>query len=333
MNDYARRNIPFLFILDFELNQPIVIPFDVAAEQGIYFNIKGFCNYSAATQLPKLINWRTQPMPFDQYEKAFCYVKQQLNYGNSFLVNLTFPTKVETNLTLRQIFEYSHAPYKLWYKDQFVVFSPEPFVHIEHGQIASFPMKGTIDAALPDAATMILQDAKERAEHHTIVDLIRNDLNQVASHVRVEQFRYLDYIKTLDKMLLQVSSKIVGDLEASAMQHLGELFAQLLPAGSISGAPKQQTLKIIRQAEQYERGYYTGVFGYFLEGKVESAVMIRFIENINSEMYFKSGGGITVNSNVEKEYQELLQKVYVPVASHQEKQFTTAKTSMASYGG
>lgn len=324
MNELGRQNIPFLFIIDFEGKQPVVLPLEEAAEQGIFFNIKGFKNYLSGTALPEQWTLSKQPVAFEQYQKAFDMVQHHLKIGDSFLVNLTLPTPINTDLSLQQIFEHSTAPYRLWYKDQFVVFSPESFITIQNGMIASFPMKGTIDAQIPNAAQIILNDAKEKAEHNTIVDLIRNDLSSVAEKVRVTQFRYLDRIATGTKDLLQVSSKIVGQLPENYTASLGDIFQKLLPAGSICGAPKPKTLDIIRQAEQYERGYYTGIFGYYANGNVESGVMIRFIEKDGQHLLYKSGGGITVFSEAEKEYQELIDKVYVPIHrnnSHIQRQY------------
>jgi para-aminobenzoate synthetase component 1 len=87
---------------------------------------------------------------------------------------------------------------------------------------------------------------------------------------------------------------------------------ELLPAGSISGAPKEKTVEIIKQTETYKRGYYTGICGIFDGQNLDSGVMIRFIEKQGSQYYFKSGGGITVNSIAEEEYHEMIQKVYLP---------------------
>mgnify|MGYP000682968536 FL=1 len=81
----------------------------------------------------------------------------------------------------------------------------------------------------------------------------------------------------------------------------GEILFSLLPAGSITGAPKKKTLEIIAEAETYERGFYTGVMGYFDGSSLDSAVMIRFVEQEGDRMYFKSGGGITCRSEVESE--------------------------------
>ena len=82
---------------------------------------------------------------------------------------------------------------------------------------------------------------------------------------------------------------------------------------SISGAPKAKTLEIINQAEGYNRGFYTGICGWFDGENFDSAVMIRFIEQNGENLIFKSGGGITAQSELTKEYEELIQKVYVPI--------------------
>jgi len=88
----------------------------------------------------------------------------------------------------------------------------------------------------------------------------------------------------------------------------------MLPAGSVTGAPKKETVRIIRESEKYNRGWYTGIFGVFDGRNLDSAVMIRFIENDSGTMCYKSGGGITFMSNAESEYKELIGKVYVPVS-------------------
>jgi para-aminobenzoate synthetase component 1 len=246
------------------------------------------------------------------YNRAFNLVHKNLAEGNSYLTNLTFPTEININTDLPEIFARSSARYKLLFKDEFVVFSPEIFVQINNRIIRSFPMKGTIDASIPGAEKKILSDPKETAEHSTIVDLIRNDLGMVASGVRVERFRYIEKIDTHEKSLLQVSSEISGTLPVDYASNLGNIIKQLLPAGSISGAPKKKTLEIISQSETYSRGFYTGVFGYFDGTRLDSGVMIRFIRKEQGKLFFCSGGGITARSKAENEYRELIDKVYVP---------------------
>jgi para-aminobenzoate synthetase component 1 len=173
-------------------------------------------------------------------------------------------------------------------------------------------MKGTIDAKIPNAKEKILADKKEMAEHVMVVDLLRNDLSQVATKVRVEKFRYIDTIKAGERELLQVSSKIRGDLPQKWQERLGDILVTLLPAGSITGAPKKRTTEIIEAVESYRRGYFTGIFGVFDGESLESAVMIRFIEKEGERLIYKSGGGITIDSDPQSEYNELKEKIYVP---------------------
>jgi len=315
MNHLGASGTPFLFLIDFEAKQWMVEPLETLDAKNIAFNFNEKGNAVAKSVLPsdQAIWFEKYPVAYARYREAFQEVVTQQRNGNSFLTNLTFPTPIVTSLTLEEIFQYSSARYKLRVGDEFVVFSPETFVQINDGVIASCPMKGTIDASLPNAAQRILDDEKEKAEHATIVDLIRNDLSRVASQVQVERYRYMERLTTSEKDLLQVSSRISGQLPPDYQHRLGDIFAELLPAGSISGAPKQKTLEIIAAAERYERGFYTGVCGCFDGRNVDSAVMIRFIEKTQEGLLYKSGGGITVYSDPEKEYQELIDKVYVPL--------------------
>ena len=173
-------------------------------------------------------------------------------------------------------------------------------------------MKGTIDARLEDAENKLLDNLKEEWEHNTIVDLMRNDLAMVAHDIRVIKYRFVQRIKTYKGEILQTSSEITGRLKHNWRTRLGEMLTLLLPAGSVSGAPKQKTLDIIRAAELGPRGYYTGVFGYFDGHNLDSAVAIRYIEQGIDGLLFRSGGGITAQSNEEDEYLEMIQKIYVP---------------------
>jgi len=94
---------------------------------------------------------------------------------------------------------------------------------------------------------------------------------------------------------------------------LGSIITQMLPAGSITGAPKKSTVEIIDRVENYDRGYFTGIFGVFDGNSFKSSVMIRFVQKQGDELYYKSGGGITIDSDMEAEYAELQEKIYVPV--------------------
>ncbi|MCU0392855.1 MAG: aminodeoxychorismate synthase component I [Thermoflexibacter sp.] len=314
MNLYGKHQVPFFFMVDFEMKNCFVKAMKDIHHQELLFAINGKSNIDSQNIPNQALNYfEKHPILFEVYEAKFEKIIKHIKEGDTYLINLTCPTPISMNLTLKDIFYQSNAKYRLWYKDEFVVFSPEIFVQIIDNQIFSFPMKGTIDADLPHAEARILADEKEKAEHATIVDLIRNDLSMIAEKVHVEQFRYVEKIETHQQTLLQVSSKIVGSLPENYKENLGNLIFTLLPAGSISGAPKKKTVEIILEIEQYERGYYTGIMGIFDGKNLDSGVMIRFIEQTINGLAFKSGGGITYKSQAKLEYQEMIDKVYVPI--------------------
>ncbi|HDR0612934.1 aminodeoxychorismate synthase component I [Pasteurella multocida] len=313
-NQFGEQRQPFFFLIDFEQQQPIICPLAQAAELGLFFAIRGLQNVNWQTEMPhKPFELHKFPMSKAAYQHGFDLVQAELQKGNSYLLNLTYPTEINMNWRLEQVFQQTTAPYKLYYQDRFVCFSPECFVNIHHNQIYTYPMKGTIDATLPEAKKRLLDSDKERQEHYTIVDLMRNDLATVAENVEVTRFRYVEKIQTQKGAILQTSSEIRGDLADNWQARIGTMLATLLPAGSISGAPKEKTVQIIQAAEQQPRGYYTGIFGLFDGESLQSAVAIRFIEQVDEKLIFRSGGGITILSDLEDEYQELIQKVYVPV--------------------
>jgi para-aminobenzoate synthetase component I len=314
MNEWGREGRPFFFLIDFGMTQPMVFPLESLSEQGICCALPNFStSENIESSFCTSFQLISQGYPKDSYQRQFEKAVSEIRAGNSFLMNLTCETSVRLSVNLSELYHRVQAKYKLLFRDCFLVFSPETFVQIHDGMISSYPMKGTIDATFPDAAKILLEDPKEKAEHCTIVDLIRNDLSMVANEVRVERFRYVETLETDRGKLLQVSSEIVGRLPENYVASMGDILFELLPAGSICGAPKQKTVDIILETETYERGYYTGVFGIFDGRDLDSAVLIRFLEQTDHGLVYKSGGGITAFSDLDKEYEEMLQKIYVPV--------------------
>ena len=306
LSRYAEANIPFLFYTDFKGERLHLFRLDELDAHGIAFSIEGDAATSAA-DIPLI----KRSVPFDIYRSKFDTVIEHIKNGETYLLNLTQPTPISCTLSLEEIFQRAHAKFKLCVKEQFVCFSPERFVRIADDRISTYPMKGTIDASVPDAEATILADAKEMAEHVMVVDLLRNDLGIVANDIRVDRFRYIDRIKAGEKELLQVSSEISGNVGEDWCSRLGAIIAALLPAGSISGTPKKRTVEIIEKIEGYERGYFTGIFGVYDGQSFDSAVMIRYVEKTAEGYLYKSGGGITIDSDVESEYRELIDKVYI----------------------
>lgn len=327
INQLAQEGEPFLFVINYQGDDAYIRKLSQIQPDECLYNFEGFSNICNTTPmpLPHVVKWQVNAPLYKDYQKSFDKVKSHILAGNSFLTNLTCKVDVKCNLKLEEIFEHAQGKYKLLLKGdhqkgrRFVCFSPETFLRIKDHRIYSYPMKGTIDATLPHAAEMLMADTKEAAEHATIVDLIRNDLSRVAKHVRVTRYRYMDVLHTNKGRILQTSSEICGLLPHNYSNHLGDIIAAQLPAGSITGAPKPKTVEIIHEAEGYERGYYTGIMGIYNQGELNSAVIIRFIEeDAHAHLSFKAGGGITSLSECQKEYEEVVQKVYLPIT---EKEF------------
>jgi para-aminobenzoate synthetase component 1 len=303
----SAKKEPFLFIISYDKSKIYAQSLKNLSGNIAYTLDNAYENLGKKTYLTKY------PISFNSYASAFKEVIEEIKNGNTYLLNLTFKTKIETNLSLYDIFSQAKAPYKLLIDNTFVCFSPECFINIEDNTISTYPMKGTIDASLPNARQQILNNKKELAEHTMIVDLLRNDLNIVATKTRVTRFRYIQKIKAGEKELLQVSSKIEAKLNDNWHKNLGEILDKLTPAGSITGTPKRKTVEIIDKIEPDKRGLYTGIFGIYDGKNLKSAVIIRAISKEKNNLFYYSGGGITLDSNVKSEYQEMIDKIYIPI--------------------
>ena len=301
----AAEGTPFLLISDFKGEEMLVYTKEELLNEDISFS------FTPSSPLEP-VTFHKIPLAFSAYKKGFDAIMEHIKNGETYLLNYTCSTPIKTSLSLREIYEKAHAKFKLRFKDEFVCFSPERFIKIENNTISTYPMKGTIDASIENAQEKILANEKEMAEHIMVVDLLRNDLGIVAKNIKVEKFRYIDHLHTGEQELLQVSSKITGELPDNWREGFGDILSALLPAGSISGTPKRSTLQIIQEVELHDRDFFTGIFGYFDGKAFDSAVMIRFIENHDGKLIYKSGGGITLDSDAELEYQEMQDKIYIP---------------------
>ena len=313
MDELSLKKVPFFFMVDFLLEKVEVFQENEIEEESLLIDFQNFKNMKTTEAENAEIELKILSESAEIYRKGFDFVQENLRQGNSYLTNYTMKSEIAINLTLKEIFYHSKAKYKVWYNDEFVFFSPETFVEIIDDQIYTHPMKGTIEASIENAVEILKNDVKEKAEHFTVVDLLRNDLSMVADEVQVDEFQRIDFIKTQQKDLYAMSSKISGKLKPEFQNKIGTVMKTLLPAGSILGAPKPKTLEIIGEAENYDRGFYTGVCGWFDGENLDSCVMIRFIEKENGKLFFKSGGGITHLSKFADEYQEMKNKIYVPI--------------------
>ena len=313
MDELSERKEPFFFLISFLMDEVRIFTKNEIENQGLLIDFPNITNVSNEHATIPNFYWKSFPETLKEYQKGFGIVQENIRKGNSYLTNYTRKTEIDTSLTLEDIFRFSKAKYKILIPDEFVCFSPETFIEIIDNKIFTHPMKGTIDAEIKDAENILKNDPKEKAEHYTVVDLLRNDLSMVANNVRVKDFQRIDFIKTKQKNLLAMSSEIEGEIKPEFKNKTGSILQKLLPAGSILGAPKSKTLEIILETEKYDRGFYTGIAGYFDGKNLDSCVMIRFIEKENDKLFFKSGGGITHQSGLTSEYEEMKNKIYVPI--------------------
>ncbi len=313
INRLYNESQPFFFAINYEMTEGYLVEKPLNQSE-IYFYFPTGKNKSSQPPTNVDVEFEVIPNNRESYKSKFENLQKYLQNGEISYVNLTERTQIKTNLNLENIFSLSNSPYQIYVPNRFVCFSPERFIKIEDGKISTNPMKGTIDASLPNAEKIIIEDKKEIEEHNVAVSLIISELESVATDVEVVRHRYIDNIHTNRKNLLQVSSEVVGTLKEECKNSIGDTIFSLLPGASIIGEPKQKAVEIIREVEKIDRNYYCGIAGYFDGKTLDSAVLIRFIEQDNNNLYFRSGGGVTAKSNCENEYQEVLNKVYLSFA-------------------
>lgn len=307
INLLADSKTPFVFCVDYGLQEGFAYPLD-ALPSNIAVEIKGERHGEANSAKPPKITAK-YPIEKELYAKKLKTLKERIRSGDVYMANITCQTAIGLEGSLEDVFCHSKAEFKLLVKGRFVVSSPEAFVRIEGGKIYTYPMKGTAVYDSSKSVQRLLESQKELAEHTMTVDLLRNDLSIVARRVSVDRFRYPLIIEANGEKLVQIVSEISGVLPRG--YKLGDLLFSMLPAGSVTGTPKRKSLEIIEDIEGYDRGFFCGVFGYFDGQNLQSAVSIRFIEQTKEGYVYKSGGGVTIESDEEAEYDEMLKKVYL----------------------
>lgn len=188
--------------------------------------------------------------------------------------------------------------------------SPETLVKLEDGVLHTFPLAGSRprgktpeeDAALERE---LLSDEKELSEHNMLVDLGRNDLGKVSKFGTVEVENYLSVLRF--SHIMHLGSAVQGEIreDRDALDALDAV----LPAGTLSGAPKLRAMEIINELKNDRRGVYGGAVGYLdFTGNMDACIAIRLAFTKNGKVFIRSGGGIVADSDPEKEYQERVNK-------------------------
>jgi anthranilate synthase component 1 len=187
--------------------------------------------------------------------------------------------------------------------------SPETQMQIDNGIARVNPIAGTyrrtgdsVDDAL--RAHDLAKDPKENAEHIMLVDLARNDLGRHASNITVKQLKDIQFFSHV----IHLVSKVEGDLDESTNPI--RVFGDTFPAGTLSGAPKYRAIELINAYENQNRSFYGGALGFIdLSGNMNQAIVIRSFLSMNNQLFYQAGAGIVVDSNEEKELQEVNNKL------------------------
>lgn len=252
------------------------------------------------------------------YQHAFQQVQNYIIAGDCYQINLTqeFTSQTEGDLlsVAPHLWQHTQAPYAGYLKlDDFELLSCSPELFIEWTQpnlIKTRPIKGTMprhhDIKIDEYNRQKLQNSqKDHAENVMIVDLLRNDLSIYAELGTVKTTKLFE-IESFNQV-----HHLVSEIQAQLKPiHPYHLLMTALPGGSITGAPKIRAMQIIDELEQNARGAYCGSLGYFnFDGTGRWNILIRTIQQQNNQLSLWAGGGITIASNVDAEYQECFDKV------------------------
>ena len=188
--------------------------------------------------------------------------------------------------------------------------SPETLVKLEDGVLHTFPLAGTRPRGKTEAEDKALEkellaDEKEKAEHNMLVDLGRNDLGRISKFGTVE----VEKLYSIERYshVMHIGSSVRGKIrdECDALDAIGAV----LPAGTLSGAPKIRACQLIGELENNKRGIYGGAIGYIdFAGNLDTCIAIRIAYKKNGKVFVRSGAGIVYDSVPEKEYQECINK-------------------------
>jgi anthranilate synthase component 1 len=244
--------------------------------------------------------------------------KRHIFEGDIFQVVLSNRLEAEAQGSLfesyRILRESNPSPYMFYFSSDDIEITgaaPETLVRLQEGRVSTFPLAGTRprgrtpeeDCALE---AELLTDEKELAEHNMLVDLGRNDIGKISGFGSVKVEKYLSILRF--SHVMHIGSTVTGILR-EGLTGL-DAIAALLPAGTLSGAPKLRACEIINRLENSKRGIYGGAIGYLsFSGEMDTCIAIRIAFKKNGKVFVRSGAGIVADSIPEREYMECRQKM------------------------
>lgn len=254
-----------------------------------------------------------------QYLDAFYKIQEYIKAGDCYQINLTQEFKAKFSGSLlnkaKDLWKLTNAPYAGYLKlDDFELLSCSPELFIEFNQnkqIKTRPIKGTMPRYENTEKDFISKQTlknsqKDQAENVMIVDLLRNDLSIYANtgSVKTTKLFEIESFNQVHHMVSEIVATLKDDINPMQM------LLSALPGGSITGAPKIRAMQIIEELEEAARGAYCGTLGYFnFDGTGRWNILIRSFQQYQNQLSLWAGGGITIASNAEAEYQESLDKV------------------------
>ena len=284
----------------------------------LYFEVFNSYNIYKKRNTKKLLLNPTPCVNFCEYSRAIKKIKEEIANGNTYEVNYTYDFNVPYDGDELELFNFllskQKTPYNFYLKNEYdtvLSFSPELFFTLKDNHIVTKPMKGTVKRGKNQSEDeklieFLKNDEKNRAENVMIVDLLRNDLGRIAEvgTVNVSKLFEVETHKTLHQM----TSQIEADLRANVT--LFDIFKAIFPCGSITGAPKISTIKVISDVEEGSRGIYCGAIGMISPEETIFSVPIRILQKNNQQKSFKYrvGGAIVWDSDIQDEWEETLTK-------------------------
>ena len=253
----------------------------------------------------------------EKYCEIVEQAKKHIYEGDIFQIVLSNRWEIEAKGSLIQIYENlretNPSPYMFYLSTEdleIVGASPETLVKLDDNKLYTYPLAGTRPRGKTieedkQNETDLLNDQKELAEHNMLVDLGRNDIGKISQFKSVRVEEYLSILKYSHVMHIgsTVSGKILPDKDAI------DAIDALLPAGTLSGAPKIKASSLIYELEGHKRYLYGGAIGYIgFSGQMDTCIAIRFAYKTKNKVYVSSGAGIVADSQPEKEFQECCQK-------------------------
>ena len=254
-------------------------------------------------------------------EKQYCEMvekgKHYIFEGDIFQVVLSNRLEAEMEGSLLDAYRVlrttNPSPYMFYFSGsdgEISGASPETLVKLDNGRLHTFPLAGTRRRGETDEEDLALEkellaDEKERAEHNMLVDLGRNDIGKISKIGSVEVEKYMSIERY--SHVMHIGSTVGGDIRDD--KDALDAVDAILPAGTLSGAPKLRACEIINELENNKRGIYGGAIGYVsFTGNLDTCIAIRLAFSKNGKVFIRSGAGIVADSVPENEYRECLQK-------------------------